>query len=468
MVELIERSATELADMIRNRKISCEETLDAFLAQVVKWNPVINAVVSECRDEARQTAKQLDEKLDKGEEIGVLGGLPIAHKDLVQTEGLRTTWGSRIYADFIPSSDDLIVQRLKSAGAVTIGKTNTPEFGAGSQTFNEVFGATRNPYDRTRTVGGSSGGAAAALAARMIPIADGSDMGGSLRNPASFCNVIGFRSSTGLVPVWPTDEAWFGYSVQGPMARTVEDIALQLQATVGFDRRVPLSLHATPADFAGALGCEMKGLRIAYSRTLGGLPVDPAVIEVLDQAVLKLQDCGMDVVEVDPDLRGADEVFKTWRAYRFAMKFGPLIERSPELVKDTIHWNVNEGRKLSAKDLARANELRTQLFERMTEFMGLYDYLLCPTVQTPPFDIDVPYLESINDVKFDTYVDWMKSCYLITVTGLPALSMPAGFTENGLPVGIQLVGGYHADRAVLDFAHEVESILQFASRAPVL
>lgn len=468
MAELIELTAARITELIRDRKVSCEETLDEFLSQVDAWNPVINAIVSECRDEARATAKSLDEKLARGEDIGVLGGLPIAHKDLVQTKGLRTTWGSRIYADFIPTSDDLIVQRLKSAGAVTIGKTNTPEFGAGSQTFNEVFGATLNPYDRSKTVGGSSGGAAAALAARMVPIADGSDMGGSLRNPASFCNVVGFRSSTGLVPAWPTDEAWFGYSVQGPMARSVEDIALQLQATVGFDQRVPLSLHATPEEFSGRLGCDAKRLRVAYSRTLGGLPVEPSVIDVLDRAVVKLQESGVEVVEADPDLRDADEVFKAWRAYRFAMKFGPLIDRSPELVKDTIHWNVNEGRKLTAQDLARANELRTQIFERMTEFMSVYDFLLCPTVQTPPFDVEVPYLESINGVQFETYVDWMKSCYLITVTGLPALSLPAGFTDNGLPVGLQLVGGYHADRAVLDFAQEVETILQFASHAPVL
>jgi len=468
MGELVELSASKIVELIRNRKVSCEETLNEFLTQVDRWNPVINAIVSECRDEALITAKSLDEHLSRGEDIGVLGGLPIAHKDLVQTKGLRTTWGSRIYSDFIPTSDDLIVQRLKSAGAITFGKTNTPEFGAGSQTFNDVFGATLNPYDRTKTVGGSSGGAAAALAARMVPIADGSDMGGSLRNPASFCNVVGFRTSTGLVPVWPTDEAWFGFSVQGPMARSVEDIAIQLQATVGFDRRVPLSLHSTPAEYATALGCDPKRLRIAYSRTLGGLPVEPAVIEVLDKAVVDLQQAGIEVVEIDPDLGGADEVFKTWRAYRFAMKFGPLIEQSPELVKDTIHWNVNEGRKLSAEDLARANELRTKLFERMTEFMGQFDFLVCPTVQTPPFDVELAYLESINDVKCETYVDWMKSCYLITVTGLPAMSLPAGFTDDGLPVGIQLIGGYHADRAVLDFAKEVEMILPFATHAPVL
>lgn len=468
MTEIIQKSATEIAAMIRKGEVSCRETLDAFVSSIDTWNPVINAIVAECRETAYRTAEDLDAQLSRGNDIGILGGLPIAHKDLVQTKGLKTTWGSRIYADFVPDSDDLIVERLKAAGAVTVGKTNTPEFGAGSQTFNEVYGATVNPYDRTKTVGGSSGGAAAALAARMVPIADGSDMGGSLRNPASFCNVIGFRTSTGLVPVWPTDEAWFGYSVQGPMARTVDDIALQLQATVGFDQRVPLSLHASPNDFAGPLGCDLTGVKVAYSRKLGGLPVTADVLEVMDNSIALLTEQGCEVEEADPNLEGADEIFKTWRAYRFAMKFGPLIEKHPDLVKDTIHWNVEQGRNLSGDDLSRANAKRTILFQRMSRFMEKYDYLICPTVQTPPFDVSIPYLEEINGVSFETYVDWMQSCYLITVTGLPAMSMPAGFTDSGLPVGMQVIGGYHQDRHVLDFAKEIERFLPFASRAPVL
>ena len=468
MNELLNQSAVSLRAMIESRELSARELLELHLEHIDKVNPAVNAIVTLVPGIAKQRAQTLDDLQARGELTGILHGLPMAHKDLVMTQGIRTTFGSPIYSSNIPLRDELLIERLRMAGVVTIGKTNTPEFGAGSQTFNEVFGATSNPYDLSKTCGGSSGGAAVALAARMVSIADGSDMGGSLRNPASFCNVVGFRPSTGRVPSWPSDHAWFSFGVQGPMARCVDDIALQLSAIAGPDDRAPLSLQESGTMFSGSLETDLAGKRVAISPNLGGLPVDGEVSEIIEQQRQVFVELGCNVEEACPDFAGADEVFKVLRAFRFEMKFGPLVSQHREEMKDTVLWNIEQGRQLSGADIGRAQQLRTTLFQKTRQFFEKYDYLVAPVSQVAPFDIGEPFVREIAGVEMETYIDWMKSCYFITATGMPAISVPAGFTSNGLPVGIQMIGGYRKDLAVLKLARAFEQRTNVGGHLPPL
>jgi amidase len=375
---------------------------------------------------------------------------------MVLTKGIRTTFGSPLFRDFVPGSDSLIVERLKAAGAITLGKTNTPEFAAGSQTFNTVFGATRNPYDPSKTCGGSSGGAAVALACGMVPIADGSDLGGSLRNPASFCNVAGFRPSVGRVPSWPALNAWYPLSVVGPMARTVRDLALQLTAVAGPDPRAPISITEPGSVFAQPLEHSFKGVRLAWSRDLGGLPVDPRVTAVLEAQRCVFEDLGMIVEDAQPDFADADEVFKVLRAYNAELSYGALFETKREQVKDTVAWDIERGVQLTGPEIGWAERNRTELYHRVRRFMERYAFLAAPVVQVLPFDVGQPWVTEINGQRMQTYVDWMRSCYFITVTGLPAISVPCGFSPEGLPVGLQIVGRYQDDFGVLQLAHAFE------------
>ena len=330
--------ATELARLIRGREVSAEETMAACLDQIERTNPRVNAIVTLVPERAMRDARAADERLAEalGEEVSPLHGLPVAHKDLAPTRGIRTTFGSLIYEDFVPNEDALIVERLRRAGAITVGKTNTPEFGAGSQTYNEVFGETLNPYDTTKTYGGSSGGAAVALACGMVPLADGSDMGGSLRNPASFCNVVGFRPSFGRVPSWPMLAAWSSLSTEGPMARTVRDVALMLGVISGPDPRSPLASSGPEEDFFGPLERDFSGTRVAWSRDLGGLPVDPRVTAVLDGQRHVFEDISCLVEDDEPAFTDADEVFKALRAWHFEFNYGELLEEHRGRMKDTV------------------------------------------------------------------------------------------------------------------------------------
>jgi amidase len=461
-------TATELARRIRVKDLSAREVMEAHLAQIDRVNPKVNAIVTLLPELAMAQAKHADEALARGEETGPLHGLPIAHKDLVPTKGIRTTYGSRIFKDFVPDHDGLIVERLKKAGAITIGKTNTPEFGAGSQTFNEVFGATLNPYDTTKTCGGSSGGAAVALACGMLPIADGSDTGGSLRNPANFCNVVGFRTAPGRVPVWPTQLGWWGISVQGPMARTVQDTTLMLSTIAGPDARSPIALTEPGSLFARPLGRDFKGVRIAWSRDLGGLPVDTRVTAVLDSRRPVFESLGCVIDDATPDFSDADEIFQVWRAWRFELLYGEHVKNHPDLVKDTVIWNAEAGTKLTGPQLSRAERKRTELYHRLRQFMETHEFLIMPVSQVPPFDVTQPYVTAINGIEMQTYIDWMKSCYYITVTGLPAISVPGGFTPEGLPVGIQIVGRHQDDFGVLQLAHAFEQATgHWKTRPPV-
>jgi amidase len=448
--------ATELARRIQARELSAKEVLTAHLAQIERINPKVNAIVTLAPEQAMAQAEAADEALARGEAVGPLHGLPIAHKDLVATKGIRTTWGSPIYKDFVPDQDDLIVERLKKAGVITMGKTNVPEFGAGSQTFNEVFGETLNPYDLDKTCGGSSGGAAVALACGMQPIADGSDMGGSLRNPANFCNVVGFRPSPGRVPAWPSELAWFPISVQGPMARTVEDVALMLSAIAGPDPRSPIAISEPGSLFTRPLGRDFKGIRIAWSPDLGEFPVDPRVTAVLDGQRHVFESLGCIVEDNAPDFHDADEIFKVLRAWRFEVGYAELLKEHRDQIKDTVIWNVEAGMKLSGAHVSRAEQKRTQLYHRVRKFMEEYEFLILPVSQVPPFEVKQRYITEINGVKMETYIDWMKSCYYITVTGHPAISVPCGFTPEGLPVGLQIVGRHQADFSVLQLAYAFE------------
>jgi amidase len=464
--ELCFSTATELALRIRTKSVSCREVMEAHLAQIEQVNPKVNAIVTLLPERALEHARQADEALARGHEVGPLHGLPIAHKDLVLTKGIRTTFGSPIFQDFVPEQDEIIVERLRGAGAITIGKTNTPEFGAGSQTFNPVFGETLNPYDLTKTCGGSSGGAAVALACGMQPLADGSDLGGSLRNPASFCNVVGFRPSPGRVPVWPARVGWCPLPVEGPMARTVQDVALMLSVIAGPDSRAPLSISEPGHLFRRSLDRDFAGVRIAWSRDLGGLPVDPRVTAVLEKqrSVFSTLDCTVE--EASPDLRDADETFRVWRAWLFELGFGEMLRTHRVQMKDTVVWNIEEGMKLTGPQIGQAERKRTELYQRVRQFMEQYEFLILPVSQVPPFDVKQRYVMEINGTKLETYLDWMRSCYYITVTGLPAISVPCGFTPEGLPVGVQIVGRHHDDFGVLQLAHAFEQVTGFGRQRP--
>ena len=467
MSELIWKTAVELAALIKRGEVSSTEVVQAHVDQIDAVNPELNAIVTYLPEMALDLALQADEKQARGEELGVLHGLPIAHKDANETKGIRTTMGSPVYSDYIPESDDLIIARLKAAGCITLGKTNVPEFGAGSHTFNRVFGATRNPYDLSRTCGGSSGGAAVALAAGMIPIADGSDLGGSLRNPASFCNVVGFRPSPGRVPQYPASMAWARLSVDGPMGRTVQDVALMLQAIAGYDPRAPISLEAPPSLFADELGRDFTEVKIAYSPDLGELPVDTQVTDTIEKQLPVFSELGCQLEWAAPDLRDAYDIFQTLRAWSFELNFAErFAEFGEEQFKGTIRWNVAQGARLSGADISRAEVKRTELFHRVREFLDTYEFLLLPTAQVPPFLLKWEYPTQINGVAMETYIDWMMSCAFITVTELPAISVPCGFTDDGLPVGLQIVGRPRSDFTVLQLAYAFQEATGFYERKP--
>ncbi|HEX5188795.1 MAG TPA: amidase [Streptosporangiaceae bacterium] len=475
MTDLCGHDAVALASMLRDRQVSAREVVAAHIKRIEEVDPAVNAVVTRTFDRALEEAAAADDAIARGAETGLLHGLPVAHKDLVQTAGVRTTFGSPAFADHVPDTDDLIVQRMSGAGAISLGKTNTPEFGAGSHTVNRVFGATRNPYDLGRSAGGSSGGAAAALAARMVALADGSDLGGSLRNPANFCNVVGLRPSPGRVPAWPVGDVGDWLSVEGPMARTVADVALFLTVISGPDPRVPLALDAPPPVLTGPaqvhelLSRDMRGIRVAWSPDLGGLPVDPAVRACLAPARHALTQLGCEVTDATPDLTGADEGFRIWRALKYATAFGPLVAARPGDVGVNVTWNVQRGLELQAADLSRATQLLAALAERISAFFSSFDVLACPVSQVPPFDIELDWVHEIDGVPQHTYLDWMRSAYLISATGLPAISVPAGFTANALPVGLQLVGCRRGDWELLSIAYAFEQATGYwRTEPPVL
>lgn len=466
--EIVFTPARLLARQLRTGERSAREVMEAFLARIEECNPRVNAICTLIpQEQALKLADDADGTLRRGGETGPLYGLPIAVKDLSDTRGIRTTLGSPIFADNIPTTDSLLVQRLRRAGAIIIGKTNTPEFGAGSHTFNPLFGVTRNPYNLDRTAGGSSGGAAAAVASGMLPFADGSDMGGSLRNPAAFCNIVGFRPSMGRVPHWPAQMAWQSrLGTDGPLARDVEDGALLLSVLAGPDDRDPLSLPEDGAQFRDNFRQDFQGRRIAWTPDLGMLPVEREVVAVCESALPVLENCGFKIETAHPKLDGAMDVFKTLRAAWFAGMLGSLLAENRHLMKDTVIGNIEAGQKLKAMDITRADTLRTRLYARMLNFFKHHDFLVLPATQVQPFDCDIEWVREIEGQALPDYIDWMSICCIISVFGLPAISVPAGFTETGLPVGIQIVGPPRADAALLGAARVFEQATDFRNRRP--
>jgi amidase len=471
VTDLCMQDAVALAGMLRRRDVSAREVVSAHIARIEAFDPAINAVVTRTFETAMSRAADADQATARRDPLGLLHGLPVAHKDLADTAGVRTTYGSPLFATNVPQRDALVVQRMARAGAISLGKTNVPEFGAGSHTVNPVFGATRNPYDLTRSAGGSSGGAAAALAARFIALADGSDLGGSLRNPASFCNVVGLRPSPGRVPDWPFADVADQFGVVGPMGRTVADTALLLAVLAGPDPRVPLALDEPPpalddpSQIGALLDRDLGGLRIAWSPDLG-LPVEPDVLQALAPARDVLVGLGGRVTDAAPDLSGADEVFRTFRAFAFATFRRDLLTMAPDLVGPNVTWNTQRGLELTTADLSRATVLRAALAERISAFFADVDVLACPVSQVAPFDVTLDWVHEINGQQLHTYIDWMASAYLISATGLPAISVPAGFTPAGLPVGLQLVGRRRGDWDLLAVARAFESATGYAGRLP--
>jgi amidase len=461
-------STVEMARLIRTKKLSAREALAAHLKQIERVNPKVNAIVTLVPEMAADAAAKADEMQARKEKLGPLHGLPVAHKDLVETRGIRTTFGSPLYKDNIPTENDLIVERLRRAGAITIGKTNTPEFGAGSQTFNTVFGATLNPYDLTKTCGGSSGGAAVALACGLVPVADGSDTGGSLRNPAAFCNVAGFRPSIGRVPNPKAAFAWSTLSTSGCLARSVADLALVLSTIAGPDSRAPLSISEPGERFARPLDRSFKGVRVAWFKNLGGVPFDPRVRAVVDGHRKTFESLGCIVEQAEADFALAEIAFRTLRAWNTANSYGERLRKHPDAFKDTLKGEIEQGLRLSGTDVARAEMAQVQLWRSFQAFLEKYEYFVLPTTQLPPFDVNTAYPTKIAGVTFENYIDWMKSCWYISATGNPAASVPGGFTPEGLPVGLQIVGRNKEDFSVLQMAHAFEQATGFRKNRPVI
>jgi amidase len=464
--ELCEMSAVALAARLARKEVSAREVMSAHLAQIERINPKINAIVTLVAERAMADAAKADDAIMRREAIGVLHGLPIAHKDLVDTAGIRTTLGSPFYRDNIPTRDAAIVTRIRAAGAITVGKTNTPEFGAGSQTFNTVFGATRNPYDLTKTCGGSSGGAAAAVAARLLPIADGSDTGGSLRNPAAFCNVVGLRPSPGRVV--SESSSWSPFTVSGPIARSVADVALFLSAIAGPDPHSPLSIDEDPARFRAPLGKDFTGVRVAWWHGLGGIPFESEIKRVVDGNRKIFESLGCIVEEAEPDFAGVDEAFPLLRFVANHARYAPLVRQRPDWVKDTIKFEVAQAERAGGADISRALACQARMFDHSRQFFERYAYFILPVTQVEPFDVNTAYPTSVAQTRMTTYIDWMRSCWYVTMMSNPAISVPAGFSITGLPVGLQIVGRHRDDWSVLQLAHAYEQATHHARQAPSL
>lgn len=454
MTELVHQSAVELARSIRSQEVTATEVVSAHLDRIDQVNGRVNAIVSM---RSRKAILADAAAADAAEPTGALHGLPVAVKDLQHVAGIPTRSGSEVTSSAPAAADGLVAERLRAAGAIIIGKTNTPEFGTGSHTFNTVFGTTLNPWDLTKSAGGSSGGAAAALASRMLPIADGSDLGGSLRNPAAFCNVVGLRPSIGRVPVrTPGSTHLIRLGVEGPMGRTVADTALMLSVLAGPDPLDPLSLHDDPAHFADPLPTSTSA-RVAWAGDMGRFTCETQVLELCRAAAAKVSSVGGTFLVASPDLGMSMEVFRAFRgvAYRY---LGSLIPAERHhVLKATVRENIAFGQQLTVDDLLRAEILRGDLHSTMTSFFQDYDILALPSAQVAPFPAQQEFPTKIEGVPMADYLEWMTTCCIITASGCPAISIPAGFTTEGLPVGLQLVAPVGRERFLLEVASAIEA-----------
>ena len=461
--------AVDTLALLRQKKISSREVMQAHLQQIARVNAKVNAVVTLVpEDQLMAQALAADEALAKGNWLGPLHGLPVAVKDLHETKGIRTTFGSPLTRDHVPNFDCLLVQREKNAGAIVLGKTNVPELGLGSQTFNPIFGVTRNPYDVSKTCGGSTGGGAVAVACGMAPLADGSDMGGSLRNPPNFCNVVGIRSSPGRVPLAPAHLGWQTLSVAGPVARNVSDCAFFLSVLAGFDRRSPIAIDQPGGPFAEpCAGRSFKGVRVAMFKDLE-LPWDPQVKAAVQAQRKVFESLGCVVDEAEPDLRDTNECFLAWRHWSIELGFGDELAAHGDQLNEYVHWHVEEGRKLTGPYLARIETRRTALYQSMREFMEKHEFFILPVNQVLPFDATTHYPTEIAGVKMENYLAWMKSAYWISTVGNPAMSVPCAFSSEGLPIGVQIVGRHHDDWGVLQMGYAFEQATNIGKRRPVV
>jgi amidase len=462
-------SARELAALIRSRQISARDVMQEHLDQIARVNPHVTAIVSKLPDETcLALADEADRSVARGDTVGPLHGLPIAFKDNQPAAGFPYTRGSRIFAHEMPAEDSVLVERLRTAGAIPIGKTNIPEFAMGSHTYNAVFGTTLNPYDLTKSAGGSSGGAAVALATGMLPIADGNDLGGSLRNPANFNNVVALRPTVGLVPTAPDPFPGLGFNVNGPLARSVSDVAFLMSVMAGPDPRDTACVSADPSIFARPLERDFRDTRIAWCPDLGGLPLDPRVRRVLEQQRSTFSALGCIVEEACPDLGEADDIFLTIRGWRTGAVLGPLLAEHRHLLKPEAIGEIERGLTISRDQVEQALIRHRGFLDRVRRFQESYPFTICAVSQVPPFEADIDWPKTIDGVVMNSYVEWMKSAYWISTTMCPAISVPAGFTDEGLPVGIQIVGRAGDDLGVLQIAHAFEQATGFGQRRPAL
>lgn len=466
MTEMIRWTATEAVARLKAREVSPLELIDAAADRIAAVEPALNALPTLCLERAREGARAL--KLPEAPGPGHLYGLPIAIKDLTEIEGVRTTFGSSVFADHVPEQSDLMVQRLEARAGLVVAKANTPEFGAGAQTFNEVFGTTRNPWNTAKTPGGSSGGSAVAVASGEVWLAQGSDLGGSLRIPAAFTGCVGLRPSPGRVAHGPAKLPFAPNSVEGPMARTVADIALFLDAMAGQHPLDPLSLPEPATSFQAALAGARPPKRIAFSMDLGGIsPIHRDVRAATEAALEHFRAIGSDIVELDVDFSDAEPIFQVLRAAQFAAVHAETLARHREKLKPEVVWNIEKGLKLTADDIGRAERARADLYQRFVSRFADVDLVVTPTVNTPPFDADIRYLEALEGRSFESYVSWLIMTFAITLTTCPAISLPCGLTPDGLPVGLQLVGPPRGEATLLGAAHLFERAAGLASRLPL-
>jgi len=466
--ELVKFTALEAVAALKKKQVSPLELINAAMERIEKVENNINALPVLCRERAVKHAKNIMEKGNLYGEKTWLAGLPIAIKDLTDVAGVRTTYGSGIYADHVPEKSDILVETLERRGAVVLAKSNTPEFGAGGNTFNEVFGKTLNPWNPEKTCGGSSGGSAAALAAGEVWLATGSDLGGSLRTPASFCSVVGLRPGPGRIARGPADNPFDTLSMEGPMGRNVRDTALMLDAMCGANIMDPLAFEASHPSCLAASCTGKKPATAAFSPDLGGItPVDSEVSEICKRAALRLTELGIEVEEASPDFSEAGEAFQFLRAELFATETEELLRKHREQLKPEVVWNIEKGLELKAGQAGWARRARGRLFYRTAQFFQKYDLLLTPAAIVPPFNVEIRYVTEVEGYRFDTYIDWLLIASAITLTSCPALSLPCGFTRKGLPVGLQVVGKPRGEAAMLRAAALLEETLGIAGKVPV-
>ena len=473
---LTELSAHALSHAVHARDVSCREVMQAYRQRIDEINPHYLALVSlRDPDALLREADQKDAQLARGESMGWMHGMPQAIKDLANTAGIATTLGSPLMRDFVPASDGLMVQRMKAAGCIVIGKSNTPEFGLGSHTFNEVFGTTRNAYDRTRSAGGSSGGAAVALALRMVPVADGSDFMGSLRNPAGWNNIFGLRPSQGRVPMAPTPDAWISQlGTEGPMARTVQDLAQLLEVQAGYDQRAPLSI-ADNACFTGVLdGFDCKNVRIGWLADLAGyLPMEPGILAQCEQGLGRLQTlgCVVEPMALGTPPQAVWQAWLIWRRALVATRLAPFLVNASNraLIKPEALWEFDQARALTGTEFLSASVQRSAFYQHMLALFEQHDFLALPVSQVWPFDASQRWPSHINEVAMDTYHRWMEVVIYATFAGLPCISVPVGFGANGLPMGMQLIGRPRGDFELLRLAYAYEQVAHdILARRPIL